>query len=85
MRRVHRVSPRGPVPAVDWHCGLITASTPVNEEYRSTQNVRRFLRASCGSRFTFDRELMQWITDGKSKTMGEVAQEWLRRRERGGG
>ena len=65
----------------DWHCDRITRSTPVTPTYRNTQNVRRFLRAQCGGNFKFDRGFMAWIKNGKAKTMGEVAEEWLRRRK----
>ncbi len=64
----------------DWHSGSITRSTPVTADYRNTQNVRRFLKQQCGADFVFDRGFMQWIKDGASKTMGDVADEWLRRR-----
>jgi hypothetical protein len=63
----------------DWHGGMITRATPVTPSYRNTQNVRRFLRAACGANFKFDRPFMQWIKDGTAKTMGDVADEWLRR------
>ncbi len=66
--------------AFDWHCGHIERDTPVNADYRNTQNVRRFLRAQCGRDFAFDRAFMAWIKDGRAKTMGMVADEWLRRR-----
>src|SRR5205085_3018335 len=32
----------------DWHGGAITRATPVTPSYRSTQNVRRFLRRCTG-------------------------------------
>ena len=63
----------------DWHCDPITPETPVTKTYKNTQNVRRFLRGQCGEDFKFDRPFMQWIKDGRDKTMGEVAAEWLRR------
>jgi hypothetical protein len=63
----------------DWHCDPIAWTTPVIATYRSTQNVRRFLRSQCGPKFRFDRPFMQWIKDGTAKTMGDVADEWLRR------
>lgn len=66
--------------AFDWHSDPITRDTPVTETYRNTQNVRRFLKATCGEDFSFDRAFMAWIKDGKAKTMGEVADEWIRRR-----
>ncbi len=69
-----------PVP-FDWHCDAITRATPVTPTYRNTQNVRRFLRSVCGAGFRFDRSFMAWIKDGTPKTMGDVAAEWLRRRD----
>ncbi|MDX1721618.1 MAG: DUF6434 domain-containing protein [Pseudomonas sp.] len=66
----------------DWHGGRITKKTLVTDTYRNTQNVRRFLIEACGPDFKFDREFMTWIKDGKSKTMGEVAFEWLRRHKK---
>jgi len=64
----------------DWHGGAITRATAVNQSYRNTQNVRRFLRDQCGADFRFDRPFMKWIKDGTAKTMGQVADEWIRRR-----
>ena len=63
----------------DWHADRISRSTPVTATYRNTQNVRRFLRSECGAQFKLDRPFMQWIKNGTEKTMGEVADEWLRR------
>ena len=63
----------------DWHRDPITRATPVTPSYRNTQNVRRFLKAECGDAFRFDRAFMAWITDGRPKTMGDVADEWRRR------
>ena len=65
----------------DWHSDQITNSTPVTKTYKNTQNVRRYLKNTCGPDFKFNREFMAWIKNGKSKTMGEVASEWLRRNE----
>ncbi|MFC3655071.1 DUF6434 domain-containing protein [Xanthomonas hyacinthi] len=37
----------------DWHNGPITRATPVDETYRNTQAVRRFLAGACHApRFT---------------------------------
>ncbi|MFZ6690756.1 DUF6434 domain-containing protein [Undibacterium sp. SXout20W] len=62
----------------DWHGGTITRETMVDDHYRNTQNVRRFLRKSCGENFKFDRFFMTWIRNGTVKTMGDVADEWVR-------
>lgn len=63
----------------DWHADRITRTKPVTPNYRNSQNVRRFLQSECGAQFKFDRPLMQWIKNGMPKTMGDVADEWLRR------
>ncbi|MFL4469747.1 DUF6434 domain-containing protein [Tateyamaria armeniaca] len=63
----------------DWHSDAITRETPVTATYRNTQNVRRFLINACGAEFKFDRAFMAWIKDGTPRTMGDVADEWLRR------
>lgn len=63
----------------DWHNGPINRKTIVTENYKSTQKVRRFLRSQCGDRFKFDRAFMNWVKNGQPKTMGDVADEWLRR------
>lgn len=62
----------------DWHSDVITAETPVTKTYKNTQNVRRFLKETCGSDFVFNREFMAWIKNETPKTMGEVALEWQR-------
>ncbi|MEL6475802.1 MAG: DUF6434 domain-containing protein [Pseudomonadota bacterium] len=64
---------------LDWHSASLTRATPVDAGYRGTQNVRRFLRSECGPDFKFDRPFMAWIKDGTPKTLGDVADEWLRR------
>lgn len=63
----------------NWHSDTITRLTPVTASYRNSQNVRRFLKSQCGPGFKFDRPFMQWIKDGADKTMGDVADEWIRR------
>jgi len=64
---------------IDWHSTPISRETPVDKGYKNTQRVRRFLIEQCGAEFKFDRPFMAWIKDGRPKTMGDVADEWLRR------
>ncbi|MFA6155110.1 DUF6434 domain-containing protein [Mesorhizobium sp.] len=63
----------------DWHAAPISRATVITRSYRNTQNVRRFFRAECGDSFRFDRPFMAWLKDGAAKTMGDAADEWLRR------
>lgn len=63
----------------DWHSEPLTRQTRVNESYKNTQNVRRFLKKECGEDFTFDRDFMVWIRNDTPKSLGDVADEWTRR------
>ena len=65
--------------AFDWHAHAISRATPITKSYRNTQNVRRFFKAECGDDFKFDRPFMAWLKDGSPRTMGDAADEWLRR------
>ncbi|OLU23567.1 hypothetical protein BVH03_21065 [Pseudomonas sp. PA15(2017)] len=65
--------------AFDWHGGTITRDTPIGSDYRTTQNVRRFMAEQCGVAFRFDRPFMAWIRSGAPRTMGDVVDEGLRR------
>ncbi|MEQ8710399.1 MAG: DUF6434 domain-containing protein [Rhodospirillales bacterium] len=67
----------------DWHSDQIGDDTPVTGTYRNTQNVRRFLKSRCGPDFRFDRPFMLWIKNATPKTMGDVAEEWSRRKSQG--
>jgi len=66
----------------DWHSGLIARTTIVDAGYKNTQNVRRFLALQCGAAFRFDRDFMAWVRNGDHKTMGDVADEWMRRKSK---
>jgi hypothetical protein len=63
----------------DWHRDPITRRTPITAHYRNTQNVRRFFQSQCGANFKFDRTFMAWLKNGEPKTMGDAADEWLKR------
>jgi hypothetical protein len=65
--------------ALDWHSAPLSRTTEVDAHYRHTQNVRRFLISQCGEAFRFDRPFMAWIKQQPSLTLGDVADEWLRR------
>ncbi len=68
------------MPGFDWHAGPIDRQTPVTKGYRMTQNVRRFLRAQCGDDFHFNVPFIEWVNSGAPATMGDIADEWLRRK-----
>ncbi len=63
----------------NWHNAALTPATPINENYKNTQNVRRFMVEQCGTGFKFDRDFMAWIRNGSAKNLGDVVEEWKRR------
>ncbi|MDA0382606.1 DUF6434 domain-containing protein [Vibrio owensii] len=56
-------------------------NTLITSSYKNTQNVRRYFKFKCGDDFKFDRSFMQWMNDTEGTSMGEAAQEWLRRQQ----
>ncbi|AYO19981.1 hypothetical protein D0856_07630 [Vibrio owensii] len=66
---------------VDWHKNHIEDNTLITSSYKSTQNVRRYFKSKCGDDFKFDRSFMQWMNDAEGTSMGDAAQEWLRRHQ----
>jgi hypothetical protein len=67
---------------IDWHSAPLDRNTAISKSYKNTQNVRRFFLAQCGDHFKFDRPFMAWIKDGTPKTLGDAADEWVRRQSR---
>ena len=63
---------------IDWHRDVLTRATPITAQYKSTQNVWRFMRDQCGPTFKFDRAFMAWLRSGEPNTLGNVADEWCR-------
>jgi len=64
----------------DWHADPIALETVILDNYRGTQNVRRFFVTQCGADFRLDRSFMAWMKSAQGKTMREAVAEWKRRR-----
>ena len=65
---------------IDWHRAELTRSTPVDANYKNSQNVRRFMLSECGEGFRFDRDFIAWIRNDQPKNLGDVVEEWKRRK-----
>jgi len=65
---------------INWHSSTLTRATIVDKNYKNTQNVRRFMVNECGADFRFDREFISWIRNDVPKNLGDVVDEWKRRR-----
>ncbi|WP_342071402.1 DUF6434 domain-containing protein [Yoonia algicola] len=62
----------------DWHSDPLTGDTRITANYRTTQNMRRFMRAHIPD-FTFSRDFMAWIRANEGITLDAVVTEAKRR------
>ena len=67
--------------AIDWHCEHLTLETRITDDYRSTQNVRRFFRAHIGRHFHFTVDFMLWMRRNTGMSLAAAVREWKRRYE----
>ncbi|VXC69019.1 DUF6434 domain-containing protein [Pseudomonas sp. 8O] len=65
---------------IDWHKNHIDDSTLITDNYKTTQNVRRYFKSKFGDNFKFDRNFMLWMKTAKGLTMGDASQEWVNRK-----
>ncbi len=56
----------------DWHGADLSAETVIDDNYRNTQNVRRFFKAEVGSGFRFNIAFMDWMRTNAGKTLGDA-------------
>ena len=66
---------------IDWHRDRLTPETRIGNEYRSTQNVRRFFQAHIGQHFRFTIDFMLWMRTNPAMSLGAAVREWKRRYE----
>lgn len=64
-----RVAPKS---KFDWHAAPLSADTPLTDNYRNTQNVRRFFKSQLGDSFKFNIAFMEWMTENTGKTLGDA-------------
>ncbi len=65
----------------DWHSGKLTAKTPITDNYKNTQNVRRFFQTYADPKFKFNIALIDWIRSNPGKTLGDAAKFWRQQRD----
>lgn len=64
---------------VDWHKNHINDSTLITDSYKTTQNVRRYFKTKFSDELKLDRDFMLWMKSATGLTMGDAAQEWVKR------
>ena len=61
---------------MDWHSAKLSPETVITNNFRLTQNVRRFFAAQLGrTELQFNREQMREVKNSVGKTLGEMCRE----------
>lgn len=61
----------------DWHSGPLTRQTEITDNYKNTQNVRRFFKDAIGDGFKFNIAFMEWIRSNTGKTLEDACAAYL--------
>ena len=61
----------------DWHSAQLTLDTIITDNYKNTQNVRRFFTEEIGNKFHFNIEFMNYMKSNVGKTLKDAIQYWL--------
>ena len=65
----------------DWHSDELTLETILTDNYKNTQNVRRFFQQHCGDKFHFSIPFMDFMKNNCGKTLQDAINEWQRLNE----
>ena len=63
---------------LDWHSAALDDDTVIDENYRNTQNVRRYFKSRIGEDFSMNRPFMAWLKTNKGETLAIACQVWRR-------
>jgi len=66
----------------DWHSGKLTPDTIITDNYKNTQNVRRFFRAHLDPGFKFNISFMDWLKQNIGSTLDDAGRYWLSQQTR---
>lgn len=60
----------------DWHSSELSTNTIITDNYKNTQNVRRYFKAHVDIGFKFNIDLMDWCKKNTGKTLGDAGRYW---------
>ena len=61
----------------DWHGAELSKNTLITDNYKNTQNVRRFFKNAIDNSFKFNIAFMDWMKANVGKTLGEACDAYL--------
>lgn len=65
----------------DWHIEQLSLNSIITDNYKNTQNVRRFFTKHCDSKFHFSIPLMDFMKNNVGATLQQAVNEWQRLNE----
>ena len=70
-----------PASKFDWHSAELSLETVITDNYKNSQNVRRFFKAHAGADFKFNIRFMNWMRENSGKTLREAVAAYLAQKE----
>ena len=61
----------------DWGSASLASETVITDNYRNTQNVRRYFIEHVDPAFKFNIAFMDWIRENVGKSLGDAGDFWL--------
>lgn len=58
----------------DWHSSELTNDTVITDNYKNSQNVRRFFKAQIDPGFKFNIGLLDWFKGNIGRTLGDACE-----------
>lgn len=65
----------------DWHKEPLSPQTIITDNYKNTQNVRRFFKENVHKEFKLNRTMMAWMKGNSGKTLSDAIEEYRRTNE----
>lgn len=75
---LQKTTKRKAVSSFDWNHANLSLQTVITDNYKNTENVRRFFLEYIGKHFHFNTAFMNWMKTNAGKTLGDAAEEWKR-------
>lgn len=74
-RSLHR---KKSISKFNWNTEILSPETVLTDNYKNTENVRKFFKSNIGSNFRFTTTFMKWLGQNQGKTLNDAITEWLR-------
>lgn len=73
---VSKISSKKTYSKFDWNKQVLSHRTIITDNYKNTENVRRFFEKQIGLHFYFTTQFMQWMKKNVGKNLKEAVVQW---------